>query len=87
MSRRLDPGTDALTDGVLASPAMPPAMRRLSAQVRRKQRRLRALVADDEWQVYLQVEVASNERLAEALEAVARGAFETGRRAPKRGAR
>jgi hypothetical protein len=76
-----DAARDAISEDIFGTERL----RKLSSRIRRRQRRLRALVGADAWRAYLQVEEASNERLGKALADVARVAFEAGLKAGRGG--
>ena len=54
--------------------------RKLTARVRRAQRRLRRAVGERAWQVYLALEEIVNERMAREEDLLIRWAFREGRR-------
>lgn len=80
----------ALGDALDALLQADPTWRRQTRAVLKAQEQLRAVLDDEQWAMYLDVEAAANARLTEALITIARWAFEEGpassaspRRAPR----
>ena len=76
----------ALTDAIpaaLTSPKLAP----FTTEVLRRQRALRALLTDEQMQVYLGLEQAVNDRIAAESIALARWAWREGRRIGREGRR
>lgn len=58
---------------------------RASRRIKRRQARLRRMVGDDAWPVYLAVEIAVNERVIDETYTLVRWAFAAGLRYGRRG--
>ena len=74
----------ALTMAIDAFVRADPAYKRRTRKILRRQRELRALLDSEQWDEFLGVEEATNERLADAMITLVRWAFAEGRRTPTR---